>query len=341
MATDNSKVVALRTESPPAENGAAKSCQAGLRQLKQVAPTDEEIAAINAKLKAMSPEEQRKMKANLAYFLRSRNQEDANMKGVRGEERRAWLENYMVMKLRQKDSKSTSVTQHRFKNVDFKEDGWQWMAKFQLLKEFGPAKGQVYLDKCKFRACSMSGSLDEDLKEYRVPISKEALQEFNEFMDSTVAETEVKDADKQEKLDNQSAIHVSMHGGQPANVKIEAAALTPLELKIAKIRENPKGAVGAIQAMALEAATLIEDGTDNKYTTAVVDDLKKLKNRMARIEKGLQCLAVTKKEPERKGVEKLATDLSRVEAEYKTAKSWAIKLGLKGFQGKKRRAKVE
>ena len=72
-----------------------------------VAPTDDELTQAQKAIDAMDPAALKKVKANMAHWLKNRAEGGDECKGVRGDDRRKWLEQFWVMRAR--DSKPGEV----------------------------------------------------------------------------------------------------------------------------------------------------------------------------------------------------------------------------------------
>ena len=103
--------------------------------LAAVAPSEDEPKEAREALKKLDGAELKRQKANMAYWLKSRGQEKSA--GVRGEDRLRWLEEYFVLKAREKNASRTTSTSHNYAITTKKATKKQWWNKFQLESKLG------------------------------------------------------------------------------------------------------------------------------------------------------------------------------------------------------------
>lgn len=140
---------------------------ASVAKLSDIVPSPEELEEAQKTINALSEDELKKQKANMAYWLKSRSQSST---GVRGEERRAWLQQYLVMKSREKGASLGSKTEHKITSKKTKATTFKWMTKFAMEQAFGEGRTRSLIDcgKLETKPCETTGLDDADNRHYKV-----------------------------------------------------------------------------------------------------------------------------------------------------------------------------
>ena len=314
--------------------------------LAAVAPSEDELKEAREALKKLDGAELKRQKANMAYWLKSRGQEKSA--GVRGEDRLRWLEEYFVLKAREKNASRTTSTSHNYAITTKKATKKQWWNKFQLESKLGVERTATLINsgKMQTQACPITGVDDEHNRLYKYSFEEEEEAEKDSLSTALTTNADVKESELDDAIGVMQSARDCMQGTfSVANIKTEPEAQQTEEQKnsamAAKFTADAKAHVNTLQDKILEMDSLLEQAKDNRHCVTLVDDMTKLKPLFHKALKGVRLIVVNaEKKPDITALAKLQEDVQQCTRDYEDVRKWALKMGLKGLGGGKRQRKA-
>ena len=139
--------------------------------LGKVAPTEQAVVAARKQISAMSPTELKNKMSSMTNWLKG-NPEDASLvDGARGEKRKMYLAAYLGVVVKEKEAQRKLKLARTITAKRSFERRIYWWSKFEMEKNLGPEKSKAWIDSKNigWRADPITGSEDENLREYAIP----------------------------------------------------------------------------------------------------------------------------------------------------------------------------
>ena len=193
--------------------------------LAAVAPSEDELKEAREALKKLEGAELKRQKANMAYWLKSRGQEKSA--GVRGEDRLRWLEEYLVLKAREKNASRTTSTSHNYAITTKKATKKQWWNKVQLESKLGVERTATLINsgKMQTQACPITGVDDEHNRLYKHSFEEEKEEEKDSLSTALTTNADIKESELDDAIGVMQSARDCMQGTfSVANIKTEPEA---------------------------------------------------------------------------------------------------------------------
>eukprot|EP00959_Pyramimonas_sp_CCMP1952_P414787 8690510-Pyramimonas_sp.AAC.1 len=213
-------------------------------RLSEVQPTPEELEAAKKILAGCNSSQRRSKLTCMAHFLKNNPDHKAES------DRQAYLHYFIVHQLREKDVTKKSTSQYsQIDTTQKMKDFYEWSAE-KMDQEMGPQKAKGLRDsgKIKWQACSHTGSVEDHMKEWLVPISWKRLAEVESTGRTVTAEGEATEDDFQHL---QSMNSISAAGSSSGDVQIKQEP----ESEIDKLQKT-------INASLEKKETILKDAQD-------------------------------------------------------------------------------
>ena len=244
--------------------------------LKNIKPSREEVEKAKRLLKEANAKELRSKMASMASWLAAN--PDSAVSASRGDERKAYLQAFVVHQMRAKAG--TKKAEHVFKkshlSANITDDEWYNLERLE--KKFGENKARKLIESktLKERACPLTGSWDDDMKEFNVVLTKLQTTELDNREFGVLTSTDASDADLK-LLDGISsqASGSGQNGGDPQpEVKQEPmtakqqekadfeAFIATIDAKVIDMQHND-----------LECRQLVHQLQTKPYTEKLCDDI--------------------------------------------------------------------
>ena len=315
-------------------------------KLASIIPTEEELSEVREKINCMSEKEKRSKVGSLTHFFKVTG--DLEGQQTRGLERKKMLETFMVWQCRQKNAQKTSVVQEKIKSAnDTIKDFHMWSAE-QMDKELGAMRGQALRasGKLESRPCSITGSKEEHMLEFKVPIHWERFLEGNEQEWSVSGTTECDEsiAAMMSDIVNDSSGSGSNQGEIVVKQEIvqEKTSEELLCKRISEFKATKKDLLRRFQDMQTSAKVVhkVSSESDQKYALPLTNDLLKHVTKLTKLVRILAKAVV--ESPEEAGMPKLFSLMDDITQDHQMLQSWAEKVGFVAkSESKRRRTKKE
>jgi hypothetical protein len=295
------------------------------------AATKEEVAEARRVLQSGDDKEKRSKMAAMAQWLKANEPNGAGINS-RGDDRKKYLEAYLVFQLRQKKAKKTTTVTGSNSHQEKEMSAWYMWGKEKMHLELGQKKADSWIASGKLKhfpdmVTKLDGEWD---REYRCP------QSWQQVVDE-----ESTTRDIAATLDGHED-EVGLMGGTTITgvVKVEPtkkSAAEILEEKKSELRANPTAHVRKFQDYLMEAKVLATKIEGKRYIGELEADNNKHVKKIAVVIKILESLCVSKKETQAEALSKLIESMVALEVEHKEIDEWAVRFGV--IQENKKRKK--
>ena len=303
-------------------------------------PADEEVAEAKKLINGMSKCDQKKGLANMSYWLRSTKQSD-DAKGVRGAMRLEWFAQYIIMKTREKNAKTTSSNTIKHSSTSSKDTEFRWMGKFQLQQTVGEVKATAWINskELKSQPDPVTGEDSEWMTEYRVVfVGGKLCETATRELAMRVENDETKPEDITNVVNT-----IKDLASDPAEVN-ETTATDTVKVKQepgTDLIKEPSKDLSKVQNQLIELKTMRSQAVGMKYADALTKDMDTLIVQLKKAEKSLEAMVVNAKvQPDEKATMKLIVAMQKNDKDYEDMLNWSHRFGIEPLsRGNKRRRK--
>ena len=309
-------------------------------QLKNVAPTEAELKKAREVLEKAGEKGFRSKQQSMMQFIKD--QPDAAVSVSRGDERKRYIELFLVHQMRCQDAvKKVSVVKGE-KNTDKKFIDLHWWSEETMDKEMGAMKAQGLRDskKLPFRPCQLTGSKEAHMIEWGVPI------EWESFSSSTWNEIKItadQDAvEGDEELLTLGGIVANSSTPNAVIVKEEGkSGLDVIKEKMKEFIDNIPSTLRLFQDMNMQAKLIKTKGDKAKmekvYIGKFIDDVTvhvgKLTKTIKMLEKAITDTMEEAQAP------RFLDMLESLKSKHEEINEWAVKFDLVELSPKKKTRK--
>jgi len=306
--------------------------QAGAK-LSTVIPTQQELDAARKILAGTDKKALKSKFASMAHWLKDN--PDHAVASSRGEDRRAYLEQFMVFQMRQKGTSTTQVSSSVVESGKQKHQDLRWWSREKMNMELGEKKAESWRNSGKLatRPDPVTGSTDENFIEYGCP------DDWDSFVQNDMDRYEVNAAGEADDGDLELLRSVAS-GGKTAKVAVKVEPKTAEEIanqKAIDLKENPRPMLRRFQDYELECKLLATKAEDTRYTSELATDVKKYLVKVAKVIKLLNNMCTTVMQSSEVG--KVVDMTEKLIQEHDTLLEWAQQFGL-AEKAKKRSRKA-
>ena len=318
----------------------------GKIELGAVAPTAEEMDAARAILRGANNTQMKSRMASMVHFVKAT--EDGKALKSRGTARQEYLEAFTVHQMRMKNTqkKILSIESKVSKKGSFVD--YYWWAEEKIIKEMGEVKGMAWITFKKpplpSRACQLTGSKDDKLKEFRIPIDWERMS--IEDIQSMKVETTSDATDADLKLLREMA-PASSGGSADAPLPPDSGAVTIKQEKLTPEEQDQKEAkefketisvyIREFQECEVRAGEMKSALQTNKYAEAILIDIDKHSAKVTKVLRVLQRLQVTTIPVTPDKHQLVIQHMENVRKEHRELNEHAVKFGLQPKPSPKKR----
>lgn len=307
-------------------------------KLDAVAPTAEELADAKSILAKLDKKGMRSKMGSLSHFL-SLNAENTIADTSRGDKRKAYLEIWQVHQLREKAAKKSMTSKHTVTTSTANKQDVYWWSKFKMDTEMGPVKSEAWRTsgKLKTRGDKMTGSLEDELIEYAVPVDWNCTSHGEDHAAVLVAEG---DADeKSRELVDDASRHFQAEGDlQPLSsavkVKEEKDDRTDEDKKLDDIKKNPKQYLRTFQDMKTSVQELEFTIEKEKFAANLKDECQKIAPKIKSLVQIFEVMIT--KVPAEKAMMTLSKKTMECEKDWAECRAYAEKMGYLKKSGRKK-----
>jgi hypothetical protein len=304
-------------------------------KLANMKPTADELAAARAVLEKMDAKGKRSKMECMTYWLKTN--PDTEVSESRGDKRKQYLESFLVHQSRQKQAKSSIRNDHVVSTATSFKNEMFWWSKFKMDAEMGSVKATAWREsgKLKVRADPLTGSMEEELKEYAVPVDWES-RAWDEVVSANVQT--VADADEKDIADFK---HTALSFGkfaepteQPVKVKTEpqdddkTEVVTPIEKKFSDIEADPRGFLVKFNDMRMTLAEIDSQATGKKFMNALLEEVAKLQPKLKSLAAVFEAMCMQKAAGDKKAAVSLGKRTMEAEALFKDIEAYAVDIGI-------------
>ena len=297
------------------------SALAGI-DLDTVKPTAEELKQARDDLAKLNTKEARSKMACMSAWLAKH---PCSAASSRGQQRQDYLATYLVHQLRNSKAVNKKHVTHTEDTTRFKANDINWWSEEQMDKEIGPIKAAALRSSGKLdtQPCSVTGSNDEKLIEYGVPVCwQRLLDESRKGMQVSGTSDATQDdiahlVDMRQTAD--AAAGPPQPPDDPSDQVIKKEKLTDeeaLTIEFNAFMLDIKNQLRSFQDMEIHSRQLLVHLMKCKYTEALQIDVKKHVTRLSQICKILSRGCVdTMKVPEFPKLKKAMQEVSKTHKE--------------------------
>ena len=315
--------------------------------LGSVAPTPEEMEAARAILRGASNGQMKSRMASMVHFLKAA--EDEKGQKSRGTDRQKYLEAFTVHQLRGKNTqkKMRSIENKTSKQGTFVD--YLWWSEEKIIKEMGEVKGMAWITFKKppllTRACRLTGSMEDKLKEFRIPIdwermSIEDIQSMQVEATSDATDADLKLLRDMAPASSGGSADAPLFPADSGAATIKQEKLTPEEQdqKEAKeFKETISVYIREFQECEVRAGEMKSALQTNKYAEAILIDIDKHSAKVTKVLRVLQRLQVTTIPVTPENHHLVIQHMENVRKEHRELNEHAVKFGLQPKPSPKKR----
>jgi hypothetical protein len=302
-------------------------------KLNSVAPSADELAAARKVLAGVDKKQLRSKFACMAHWLKDN--PDAAASSSRGDQRKAYLEQFMVWQMRQKNLQKESQSRSTVEVVNTTYNNLRWWSREKMDTELGAKKAAAWRESCKLqtRPDPVTGSDDPDYVEYGCP---------EDWSSLATGDTESHDVITRGDADESDLTMLNgIRGGMPSeDVVVKAEQKTEedmLQEKATALMQNPRPMLRRLQDYELECKLLATKATDGKYTGELGSDVTKFLSKLTKAIKLLNKMCTTQSVQEGE-VPQVVTMTDALIKEHDDIMQWAQTFGLVEKPKKRRKA---
>jgi hypothetical protein len=304
--------------------------------LGNIKATEEELAdARKILLKADNKNMKAKMQSMTTWLKKIENSEgNASALQSRGEERKQYLEAWLVHQMRCKTGEKTTEVATEVNDSKDTVDENHWWSSEKMDAELGPLKAQSWRDSGKLphRPDPISGADLDPFREYAVPTSfvRKSIGEKNIAIVKTVGTADEEDL---------ALVNSTTNVGAASEVQIKIEPLSETEKVSARIKlleDDPKPTNRKIQDYMMDSKCIVAKATGVKYTEKLIEDCNKHVNKMKAITKILdQMIAGLPYDPTH--LPKVIASIDAIDAQQAEIEKWGVRFGLTSPAKKRRK----
>ena len=314
--------------------------------LGSVAPTPEEMEAARAILRGATTGQMKSRMASMVHFLKAA--EDEKAQKSRGTARQEYLEAFTVHQMRMKTTqkKMRSIENKTSKQGTFVD--YLWWSEEKIIKEMGEVKGMAWITFKKpplpSRACQLTGSKDDKLKEFRIPIDWERMSIEDIQSMQVEATSDATDADLKLLRDMAPA---SSGGSADAPLPPDSGAATIKQEKLTPEEQDQKEAkefketisvyIREFQECEVRSGEMKSQLQTSKYAEAILNDVEVHSGKVTKLLRVLQRLQVQTMEVTPEKAKLVIQHMENVRKEQRELNEHAVKFGLQPKPSPKKR----
>lgn len=256
--------------------------------LSLVEPTKEEIAEARKILKEASGKDVRSKMATMSAWLQTGGKKDnEHVKSTRGDERKKYLENFLVHTMRSKAKVKSTTNAKTISQTEQNFDDEEWLCAEQLEVKFGARKAAILKTMLKeTQPCSLTGDNSEDMKEYKVTSAwKRKLHDSSTIFGlSSAGEATEDDMKLMDDLSAQSSGLGS--GNAPPQIQVKTEPKTKAELEeqaFKELQQNIAVHLRRFQDYDLEVRQLSKFLLTVKFSESLIEGLKQHQVRLTKM----------------------------------------------------------
>ena len=312
--------------------------------------TEKDLADAKAALAKAeeSSTEKRRMEANMFYYLKKSGEVPAGS-SLRGDRRREYLVLWMAKTTKDKNAVVSIDTVHQVSSKTESNDGAEWMGLEQMRRIHGEERVNAWMESGKLikAPCPVTGSLEDNLADFKVPKKTESKIGSEEFKHGSKSS---KEGGSEAELLVHQATMADMAGnlvdqltglageGEGTEVKTEAEAADKESLENLAVFKNTKVLLRALRESVDEAKVLQGKAAGIEYAGALTEDFKSYTSKATSCLKALEKLRVvtdnTTIVPTE--IQRLDKKVSEFTIKWTNIAKWAGKFGLRFSGGSKR-----
>jgi len=283
--------------------------------------------------------EKRRLESNMTYYLQ---QSGELNKGNRlsGDARRKFLLLYLAKQAKDKNASAAESSVRDVLTTASSSVAKKWMSKEKMILELGEKKASAWIasGKLECRPCSVTGSTDEDLKEYHCPEQVNTTLETDTTGVKFVATTDVAKTGVDGALadiDDMAKNMVHQQIGTEKAIKKEPVDASPEEIQkkallLMAVVKDPRSVLHRLRDVEMDCRTLRDAQSQSPYVEKVKEDAGKLLPKLTKIIKAVESMmgCLDPASLNFAEVQRLEERVQQICEEFEAMKEWGIRLGL-------------